>query len=82
MTPIAIMVASVAGVVFLIYVFAALCKESRRGPCRVVQILWHPEQDDLETPAMGSREVLSIDARAPAQHAFGVGEGPALRVGR
>lgn len=83
MTGLAFMIAiSVAAVVFLIYVFAALCRESRRGPCDVVHMLRHPGQDELEIPSMASREVLPIDARAGEQHSFGAGERRAIRVGR
>lgn len=83
MTGLTVIVAiSAAGVVFLIYVFAALCKESRRGVCHVVQILWHQEQDELEMPSMGTGEVIPIDARSREQHPFDVGERRAIRVGR
>ncbi len=73
---------SAAGVVFLIYVFAAFCKESQRGPCHVVQVLRHPEPDELETASTESREVIPIDPRGHEQHSFEVGERQAIRVGR
>lgn len=75
---------SVASVAFLIYVFVALCKESRSGACRVVHILRNPDHipemsqdaDDeaIQTNALApTQRFVTVDRRAVLRH---------LRVGR